>query len=32
MHNNQFIKNKKEEIIFIHKGIDNYKMELYDKS
>ena len=32
-HNNhQFIKNKGEEIIFIHKSINNYKMELYDKS
>ena len=32
MHNNhQFIKNKGEEIIFIHKSINNYKMDLYDK-
>jgi len=32
MHNNKFIKNKGEEIIFIHKSINNYKMGLYDKS
>ena len=31
MHNNQFIKNKGEEIIFIPKSINNYKIELYDK-
>ena len=32
MHNNhQFIKNKGEEIIFIHKSINNYKIDLYDK-
>lgn len=31
MHNNQFIKNKGEEIIFIHKNINNYKIELYDQ-
>ena len=32
MHNNhQFIKNKGEEIIFIHKSINNYKLDLYDK-
>ena len=31
MHNNhKFTKNKGEEIIFIHKSINNYKMELYD--
>lgn len=31
MHNRQFIKNTGEEIIFIHKTINNYKMELCDK-
>ena len=31
MHNHQFIENKGEEIIFIHKSIHNYKIDLYDK-
>ena len=32
MHNNhQFIKNKGEQVLLIHKSINKYEMELYDK-